>query len=159
MMVTNLHHILISYNAGTQDESFSFPKKIRDESLWMQTERSPRTCGFFPPCLSALPKLHPLALTTEMSGGGGLGSGCSYQKFVHLALEQTRHRSTLVPHPSQVLARPNYLLSYTFFSCLTAWATSYGLPFLPLKGSSSSGFMEILIQLLFQLVTCHRIYE
>ncbi|CAD6234873.1 unnamed protein product [Miscanthus lutarioriparius] len=34
-------------------------------------------------------------------GGGGLGAGFSYQKFVHFALEQTRLRSTLVPHPSQ----------------------------------------------------------
>ncbi|KAK3163002.1 hypothetical protein QOZ80_1BG0096410 [Eleusine coracana subsp. coracana] len=38
-----------------------------------------------------------------MSGGGAgvSGAGCSYQKFVHFALEQTRLRTTLVPHPSQ----------------------------------------------------------
>jgi hypothetical protein len=35
-----------------------------------------------------------------------VGAGFSYKKFVHFALEQTRHRSTLVPHPSQVLAIP-----------------------------------------------------
>lgn len=34
-------------------------------------------------------------------GGGGLGAGLSYQKFVHFALEQTRLRTTLTPHPSQ----------------------------------------------------------
>ncbi|PUZ53004.1 hypothetical protein GQ55_5G019400 [Panicum hallii var. hallii] len=34
-------------------------------------------------------------------GGGGLGAGFSYQKFVHVALEQTRLRTALAPHPSQ----------------------------------------------------------
>ncbi|XP_062208081.1 phytochromobilin:ferredoxin oxidoreductase, chloroplastic-like isoform X2 [Phragmites australis] len=36
-----------------------------------------------------------------MSYGGGLGAGFSYQKFVHFALEQTRLRTALTPHPSQ----------------------------------------------------------
>ncbi|CAM0885198.1 unnamed protein product [Alopecurus aequalis] len=41
-----------------------------------------------------------------MSGGGGagsgvLGAGSSYQRFVHSALEQTRLRTALTPHPSQ----------------------------------------------------------
>ncbi|XP_037415839.1 phytochromobilin:ferredoxin oxidoreductase, chloroplastic-like [Triticum dicoccoides] len=40
-----------------------------------------------------------------MSGGGGgggvLGAGSSYQSFVRTALEQTRLRTALTPHPSQ----------------------------------------------------------
>ncbi|KAL6613809.1 hypothetical protein ACP70R_036079 [Stipagrostis hirtigluma subsp. patula] len=36
-----------------------------------------------------------------MSGGGGPAAGCSYQRFVRFALEQTRLRRALVPHPSQ----------------------------------------------------------
>ncbi|XBI68558.1 hypothetical protein VPH35_047744 [Triticum aestivum] len=39
-----------------------------------------------------------------MSGGGGagvLGAGSSYQRFVRTALEQTRLRTALTPHPSQ----------------------------------------------------------
>lgn len=39
-----------------------------------------------------------------MSGGGGggvLGAGSSYQRFVRTALEQTRVRTALTPHPSQ----------------------------------------------------------
>ncbi|CAO1940930.1 unnamed protein product, partial [Urochloa humidicola] len=40
-------------------------------------------------------------LRAAMSGGGGLGAGFSYQKFVHVALEQTRLRTALAPHPSQ----------------------------------------------------------
>lgn len=47
-------------------------------------------------------------------GGGGLGAGLSYQKFVHFALEQTRLRTTLTPHPSQVLATLTHL--FTFLS-------------------------------------------
>ncbi|KAJ1287053.1 hypothetical protein BS78_03G401200 [Paspalum vaginatum] len=56
--------------------------------------------------VSSLPsELHLLACVctsseAEMSGGG-LRAGFSYQKFVHFALEQTRLRTTLVPHPSQ----------------------------------------------------------
>lgn len=39
-----------------------------------------------------------------MSGGGGvLGAGSSYHRFVHSAMEQTRLRTALAPHPSQVL--------------------------------------------------------
>ncbi|KAL5226895.1 hypothetical protein ABZP36_015160 [Zizania latifolia] len=33
--------------------------------------------------------------------GGGLGAAVPYQKFVHFALEETRLRTTLTPHPSQ----------------------------------------------------------
>lgn len=37
-----------------------------------------------------------------MSGGGGvLGAGSSYHRFVHSAMEQTRLRTALAPHPSQ----------------------------------------------------------
>uniref|UniRef100_A0ACD5WJA9 Uncharacterized protein n=1 Tax=Avena sativa TaxID=4498 RepID=A0ACD5WJA9_AVESA len=35
------------------------------------------------------------------AGGGVLGAGSSYQRFVHSALEQTRLRIALTPHPSQ----------------------------------------------------------
>ncbi|XP_006646678.2 phytochromobilin:ferredoxin oxidoreductase, chloroplastic [Oryza brachyantha] len=34
-------------------------------------------------------------------GGGSLGAGLPYQKFVSFALEETRLRTTLTPHPSQ----------------------------------------------------------
>ncbi|KAL6853895.1 hypothetical protein ACP4OV_019924 [Aristida adscensionis] len=41
-------------------------------------------------------------LGSNMSGGGGApGVGCSYQKFARFALEQTRLRRALTPHPSQ----------------------------------------------------------
>ena len=36
------------------------------------------------------------------AGGGVLGAGSSYQRFVHSALELTRLRTALRPHPSQV---------------------------------------------------------
>ena len=36
-------------------------------------------------------------------GGGSLGAGLPYHKFVSFALEETRLRTTLTPHPSQVL--------------------------------------------------------
>lgn len=79
----------------------------------------------FPPeqpssaCSRLLSVAHHLG--AEMSGaatGGGLGAGLSYQKFVHVALEQTRLRTALAPHPSQVLSLP-YLVSlrYPFLSC------------------------------------------
>ncbi|KAJ1287054.1 hypothetical protein BS78_03G401200 [Paspalum vaginatum] len=64
--------------------------------------------------VSSLPsELHLLACVctsseAEMSGGG-LRAGFSYQKFVHFALEQTRLRTTLVPHPSQVLDFAGFL--------------------------------------------------
>uniref|UniRef100_A0A453GMP0 Phytochromobilin:ferredoxin oxidoreductase, chloroplastic n=3 Tax=Aegilops tauschii subsp. strangulata TaxID=200361 RepID=A0A453GMP0_AEGTS len=35
------------------------------------------------------------------AGGGVLGAGSSYQRFVRTALEQTRLRTALTPHPSQ----------------------------------------------------------
>lgn len=75
------------------------------------------TCSFSPPltisvicfCRSSPPfppsQSTRTAVATwercEMNGGVPAG-GCSYQKFVHFALEQTRLRTTLVPHPSQV---------------------------------------------------------
>jgi phytochromobilin:ferredoxin oxidoreductase len=40
---------------------------------------------------------------------GGLGAGFSYQKFVHFALEQTRLRTGLAPHQSQVLSLPELI--------------------------------------------------
>ncbi|KAL5220284.1 hypothetical protein ABZP36_024997 [Zizania latifolia] len=34
-------------------------------------------------------------------GGGSLGAGVPYHKFVHFAMEETRLRTALTPHPSQ----------------------------------------------------------
>jgi phytochromobilin:ferredoxin oxidoreductase len=42
-----------------------------------------------------------------MSGGGVPAAGCSYQKFVRFAMDQTRLRTSLVPHHSQVLFIPS----------------------------------------------------
>jgi hypothetical protein len=79
------------------------------------------TCSFSPLSwspdlllLSSPPSLsHPTrtAVPTwkrgEMSAGGVPAAGCSYQKFVHFAMEQTRLRTPLVPHASQVLFIPS----------------------------------------------------
>jgi hypothetical protein len=61
------------------------------------------------------------------AGGGVLGAGSSYQRFVHSALELTRLRTVLTPHPSQVplLSSSGPLLMPYFSSCVALLLSTY----------------------------------